>query len=160
MADRADLFSPSPSRVWTIPPGADFLRALARQLAAGSDLAAQPDALADAIIYVPNRRSARVLARALYDAAGGKAILPPDIRALGDVNTDEPPSADASRSGLPPAMTPAAQLGTLTRLVQAYYERVHATAPPASSALAAAQELSRLMEQAATAIDEWIAARL
>ncbi|MCA8902640.1 MAG: double-strand break repair protein AddB, partial [Hyphomonas sp.] len=149
MADRADLFSPSPSRVWTIPPGADFLRALARQLAAGSDLAAQPDALADAIIYVPNRRSARVLARALYDAAGGKAILPPDIRALGDVNTDEPPSADASRSGLPPAMTPAAQLGTLTRLVQAYYERVHATAPPASSALAAAQELSRLMEQAA-----------
>ncbi|MCB9971330.1 MAG: double-strand break repair protein AddB [Hyphomonas sp.] len=149
MAAEPDLFSPDPSRVWSIPPGTDFLRALASALAAEAGLADGPDALADAIIYVPNRRSARVLARVLFDAAGRKPILPPEIRTLGDVEADEAPSVDAARSGLPPAMSQAKRLGALTWLVQEYYARLFRTQPPASSALAAAQELSRLMEQAA-----------
>ena len=149
MADKGALFSGAPSRVWTIPPGTDFLRALAGTLAGETGLDAKPEALADAIIYVPNRRSARALARALFDAAGGKAILPPDIRTLGDIEADEAPSVDAARSGLPPPMSAARRLGALTRLVQAFYEKAYEITPPASSALAAAQELSRLMEQAA-----------
>ncbi|MEZ5946229.1 MAG: double-strand break repair protein AddB [Hyphomonas sp.] len=153
MADKSGLFSPGQSRVWTIPPGADFLRALAEVLVDEAGLKDKPDALADAIIYVPNRRSARKLAHVLFEAAGGRPILPPDIRTLGDVEADEAPSADAARSGLPPAMSQARRLGALTWLVQAYYERVHDTVPPASSALAAAQELSRLMEQAAHSDD-------
>jgi len=63
MAGEGGLFAGTPSRVWTIPPGTDFLRALAETLAKETGLGAAPDALADAIIYVPNRRSARVLAR-------------------------------------------------------------------------------------------------
>ncbi|MEZ5998126.1 MAG: double-strand break repair protein AddB [Hyphomonas sp.] len=149
MADESGLFAPDPSRVWTIPPGTDFLRALAEVLAREAGLAARPDALADAVVYVPNRRSARKLAQILFEAGDGKPILPPDIRTLGDVEADEAPSVDAARSGLPPAMSQAKRLGALTWLVQAYYQRVHRTMPPASSALAAAQELSRLMEQAA-----------
>jgi len=148
MADSGGLYSGA-SKVWTIPPGTDFLRALATTLAKEAGLKDAPDALADAIIYMPNRRSARVLARELYDASGGKAILPPDIRTLGDMEADEAPSADAARAGLPPAMSPARRLGALTHLVQAFYESAYAITPPATSALAAAQELSRLMEQAA-----------
>jgi ATP-dependent helicase/nuclease subunit B len=148
MADKAGLFSGA-SRVYTIPPGTDFLRALANTLAGEAGLAGNAAALADAIIYVPNRRSARVLAGVLYDAGGEKPILPPDIRTLGDIEADETPSVDAARSGLPPAMSPARRLGALTHLVQAFYEQAYGITPPAASALAAAQELSHLMEQAA-----------
>ncbi|MEZ5985307.1 MAG: double-strand break repair protein AddB [Hyphomonas sp.] len=148
MADKKGLFSGA-SRIYTIPPGTDFLRALASTLAEETGLADAPDALADAIIYVPNRRSARVLAGVLYDASGERAILPPDIRTLGDIEADEAPSADAARVGLPPAMSAARRLGALTHLVQAFYEKAYGIVPPATSALAAAQELSRLMEQAA-----------
>lgn len=149
MVDKPSLFAPDGSRVWTIPPGADFLRALARTLADESGLSAAPDALADTIIYVPNRRSARALARALFDAGSGRPILPPDIRTLGDIEADEAPSVDAARSGLPPPMSPARRLGALTRLVQAFYREAYDVDLPASSSLAAAQELSRLMEQSA-----------
>ncbi|MEO1965653.1 double-strand break repair protein AddB [Hyphomonas sp.] len=148
MADKGGLFSGT-SRLYTIPPGTDFLRALAGTLAEEAGLKDNPEALADAVIYVPNRRSARVLARVLYDASGEKPILPPDIRTLGDIEADEAPSVDAARSGLPPAMSAARRLGALTHLVQAFYDNAYGVTPPAASALAAAQELSRLMEQAA-----------
>nr|WP_321361844.1 double-strand break repair protein AddB [uncultured Hyphomonas sp.] len=148
MADKAGLFSGA-SRVYTIPPGTDFLRALAGTLAGEAGLTENPAALADAIIYVPNRRSARVLASVLYDAGGEKPILPPDIRTQGDIEADEAPSVDAARAGLPPAMSPARRLGALTHLVQAFYEQAYGITPPAASALAAARELSHLMEQAA-----------
>ena len=155
MAGKDGLFGGA-SRVWTIPPGTDFLKALAETLAQETGLNAAPDALADAIIYVPNRRSARAFARALFDAAGGKSILPPDIRTLGDIEADEAPSADAARSGLPPAMTLAKRLGALTQMVQAFYRSAYDVSLPATSALAAAQELSRLMEQAALSEDvDW-----
>ena len=149
MAIEGGLFTGAPAQVWTIPPGTDFLGALAEALGEETGLGASPDALADAIIYVPNRRSARALAQALFDAGGKKPILPPDIRTLGDIETDEAPSADAARSGLPPPMSAARRLGALTRLVQAFYRNAYEVELPAASALAAAQELSRLMEQAA-----------
>ena len=46
MADSGGLFSGA-SRVFTIPPGTDFLRALARTLAEEAGLNDKPDALAD-----------------------------------------------------------------------------------------------------------------
>ena len=42
-----------------------------------------PEALADALIYVPNRRSERALAFALHQTSGRQASLLPDIRASG-----------------------------------------------------------------------------
>ncbi len=86
MADEVRPFGRDASKVWTIPPGTDFLGSLAKALEQSFELRRKPDALADAIIYVPNRRSARALTLALFDALGpGKTLLPPDIRTLGDL---------------------------------------------------------------------------
>ena len=53
------LIGPGAPKLRTIPPGADFLAELARAVAETKSLRDHPDALADDLIYVPNRRSAR-----------------------------------------------------------------------------------------------------
>ena len=143
------LFDPGAPRLRTIPPGANFLAELARALVAEKEVSAHPDALADDLIYVPNRRSARALALAIYRASGIKTLLMPEIRPLGDLETDEPPpGVESALADLPPALSGAERLGQLSRLVSAYYERQGTPVPPAS-ALAAAGELARLLDQAA-----------
>ncbi|MBY9067703.1 double-strand break repair protein AddB [Hyphomonas sp. WL0036] len=144
------LFGPDAPRIRTIAPGTAFVRELARALALETGLAGRPDALADAIIYVPNRRSARALSLALYDAAGEQTILPPDIRALGDLDSGEPPPiAEQALSGIAPPLSSARQLGEITSLVRQFYQRAMGVDLPPASALASARELSRLLEQAA-----------
>lgn len=144
-----DLLLPDTPKVWTIPPGANFLRALAGTLAEASGLRDDPAALGDALIYVPNRRSARALALALFEAGGRKPILPPSIRALGDLETDEPPSgAEEALTRLGPALPPAQRLGALATLVMKYYDAIGVVLP-AASAIAAARELGRLLDSAA-----------
>jgi ATP-dependent helicase/nuclease subunit B len=115
MAAEIRPFGKDAPRVWTIPPGTDFLGSLARVLADTFRLRERADALADAIIYLPNRRSARALTLALFDTLGGAGtLLPPDIRTLGDLDSDEPPPVpEAALAGLAPALSPAAQLGVL-----------------------------------------------
>jgi ATP-dependent helicase/nuclease subunit B len=76
------------TRVYSIDPGRSFLAALAEALLAG-DLptrgGARPDALglADVTIYLPTRRPARALQQAFLEAAGGKALLLPRIKMIG-----------------------------------------------------------------------------
>jgi len=148
---KTGLFDDGAARVWTIPPGTDFLGALAATLAEEFDLANNPAALADALIYVPNRRSARGLALALHKQADGKTILPPDIRALGDLEMDEPPSgAEEALTNLGPALSASKRLGTLAHLVLSFYKARSIALPPAS-AIAAARELGRLLDSAALA---------
>ena len=145
----ARLFGNDAPRLRTIPPGANFLNELARALVTEKDVAAHPDALADDLIYVPNRRSARALALAIYRAAGIKTLLMPEIRPLGDLETDEPPpGVESALADLPPALSGADRLGQLSRLVSEYYDAQGTPVPPAS-ALAAAGELARLLDQAA-----------
>ncbi len=150
MAAEAPPFAEGASKVWTIPPGTDFLGAMAGILVETFDLKNKSDALADAIIYLPNRRSARALTLALFDALGEDAsFLPPDIRTLGDLETDEPPPvAEAALAELAPPLSPAARLGVLARLVSLFYDREYGRTLPPASALSAARELSRLLEQA------------
>ncbi|MFN7164715.1 MAG: double-strand break repair protein AddB [Hyphomonas sp.] len=150
MAGDAPPFAPGASKVWTIPPGTDFLGSLAHVLADAFDLKSRPDALADAIIYVPNRRSARALTLALFDALGGETtLLPPDIRTLGDLESDEPPPvAEAALASLSPALSPATRLGVLAQLATRFYASEYGRTLPPASALASARELSRLLEQA------------
>lgn len=143
------LFAHGAPKVWTIPPGANFLKALAETLASEKGLSDNPEALADDLIYVPNRRSARALALALFEAAGGTPILMPDIRPLGDLESEEPPpGAESALADLPPAVSNAERLGRLSVLVSAFYNKRGTPIPPAS-ALAAARELARLLDQAA-----------
>ena len=150
MAAEIRPFGKDAPRVWTIPPGTDFLGSLARVLADTFRLRERADALADAIIYLPNRRSARALTLALFDTLGGAGtLLPPDIRTLGDLDSDEPPPVpEAALAGLAPALSPAAQLGVLAKLAATFYRREYGRTLPPASALASARELSGLLEQA------------
>lgn len=154
----SELFSPAAPRLYTIPPGENFLGALAKTLAEATGLKKNPEALADTLIYVPNSRSKTALAFALFEASGRGACLLPDIRALGDLESDEaPPGFEAVLADLPPAMPSAQRIGELTRLVLEYY-RVQGLTIPATSALAAARELARLLDQAALSGDvDWSA---
>ncbi len=137
-------------RLWTIPAGAGFLKSLARELAACTGLAEKPEALADAIIYVPNRRSARTLTHALFEAAGRRALLAPDIRALGDLDSeDDVPVAELAGANLPPAVDPARRLGALAAMVTRFYARAFSIDLSPAAALAGARQLGRLLDQAA-----------
>lgn len=150
------LIVPGRPSIYSIPPGANFLDELATALAVETGLSDNPEALADALIYVPNRRSERALAFALHKAGGRQASLLPDIRALGDLETDEPPpSAETALADLPPVMSPAKRIGGLTSLVMQYYQ-AQGIEMPAASCLSAARELARLLDQAALSGDvEW-----
>lgn len=152
------LFTPDAPRLYSIPAGANFLHALAETLADATGLRDNPEALADTLIYVPNNRSKTALAFALYAASGRGACLLPDIRALGDLQSDEaPPGVESALAGLPPAIPPAKRIGELTRLVLEYYH-VQDLSIPAVSALAAARELAALLDQAALSGDvDWAA---
>ena len=136
------------SRIFTVPPGAPFLKCLAETLVQETHAKERPDALSAALIYVPNRRSARELAAALYTAIGKPAFLPPEIRALGDLENQEPPvGTEEAIAGLGPALPPAKRLGELARLVLAKADAEDLNMP-ARAALAAAQELAALLDQA------------
>ncbi|MFN7055260.1 double-strand break repair protein AddB [Hyphomonas sp.] len=144
------LFGDGAPRVRSIPPGAAFLKELARALASEFRLAERPDALADAIVYVPNKRSARGLLLALFDASGGAALLPPDIRAMGDLDTgDPPPVAEQALAGAGPRLSGARRLGVLAALARKYYLTEMGMELTPAAALSAARELSELLRQAA-----------
>ena len=153
--DMDTLFS-GDSRIYTIPAGENFLDALAQTLSDQLGLRDNPEALADALIYVPNARSKMALVFSLIRASGRGACLLPDIRALGDLESDEaPPSAEAALADLPPAIESATRIGELTALVMAYYDAQDLNIP-APSALSAARELARLLDQAALSGDvDW-----
>lgn len=140
------------ARVWCVPAGAPFLSALAGALADAVNLRESPEALADGVVYLPNRRSARAFAEALHAAAGGRqTLLMPEIRALGDLETDDaPPGLDAAFADLGPALSDAKRLGTLMAMVKAWFDAQERSLP-AASALAAAQNLAALLDEAAIA---------
>jgi ATP-dependent helicase/nuclease subunit B len=81
-------------RVFSIPPGAPFLKTLASALCEGhldetfrydpSD----PLSLANVTIFVPTRRSARVLRSEFVDLLGGRSTILPVIRPLGETDDD------------------------------------------------------------------------
>ena len=81
--------SPGP-RWFNIPAHRPFAEDLAQGL---HDALAPlgPEALADAVVLTPTRRGARALADAFVGAAEGRAVLPPQMRPLGDLEEGEPP---------------------------------------------------------------------
>jgi ATP-dependent helicase/nuclease subunit B len=65
-----------------------------------------PEALADAVILVPNRRAARDLAQAFAQCAGGKGVLLPRLRVLGDLDEGDAPFETGDVAvDLPPAIS-------------------------------------------------------
>ncbi len=79
-------------RIFTLPPSSHFLDELAAGLIAATGAKKTPEALADALIFTPNRRTQRELALSLFNALG-VSMLAPEIRALGDIEEDDAVSA-------------------------------------------------------------------
>ena len=99
------LDQPGP-RWFSIPAHRPFLDDLAAGIHRG--LAARgPEALADATVLVPNRRAARALGQSFVKIVGGRALVLPQIRAIGDLDEGEPPFEPGDIAlGLPAAISP------------------------------------------------------
>lgn len=118
------LFADPGPRWFNIPADRRFLDDLARGVfTALTPLG--PEALSDATILVPNRRAARGLARAFGEAAGGRAMLLPQIRAIGDLDEGEPPFEPGDLAlDLPPAITPWRRRFELARLAAGHGPKI------------------------------------
>ncbi|RWX74596.1 double-strand break repair protein AddB [Neorhizobium lilium] len=161
--------------VFTIPPAAPFLQTVAAALCNGelnegfrydpSD----PLSLADVTIFVPTRRSARVLRSEFVDLLGGRAAILPTIRPLGETDDDSgffdlvvPEEADLA---LPIGGT--ARLLELGKLILAWRNQlpkivldIHSESPliaPASPADAIwlARALAELIDSVETEERDW-----
>ena len=154
------------SNVFTIPPGLPFLKTLAERLCDGSltpDFRydpADPLPLAGVKIFVPTRRSARVLRSEFVDLLGGRSTILPTIKALGETD-DDSGFFDAEVPAildLAPPLPGTARLIELGRLILAWRNRlpqavldVHSESPliaPASPADAIwlARNLSEIID--------------
>nr|WP_278253994.1 double-strand break repair protein AddB [Caulobacter sp. CCUG 60055] len=111
------MFGRPPPRWFTIPAHRPFVEDLALGLhQALTPLG--PDALSDAVVLTPTRRGARTLAEAFVKAAGGQAMLLPQIRAVGDLDEGEPPFEPGDLAlDLPPAVSVHRRRFELARLV-------------------------------------------
>ncbi len=143
------LNGPGP-RVFTMPSGADFLHCLADGVCAALDDDA-PYALSDAMILTPTRRAVRGLSQAFINIHNDQhAVLLPRIRAIGDVDADEPPfEPGALALQSPRAMSAEQRLFDLTSLIRA---RLRASGQNDALVVAMneAQALARLIDEAHT----------
>jgi ATP-dependent helicase/nuclease subunit B len=116
----APLFGGAGPRWFTIAAHRPFLDDLAHALDAAFG-GGGPEALAEAVVFTPTRRAARALAEAFVRTAGGRAVLLPQIRALGDLDEGEPPFEPGELAlDLPPAISPLRRRFELARLVAAH----------------------------------------
>ena len=127
-ADRPNVFS--------IPPGAAFLPALAEAIFAGKlvpgwPAAGDPLSLSEGTIFVPTRRAARSLAALIAERIPEGAVLLPRIVPLGDVDEAEEAQLFEALAGgfaddalLPPQVSDTARRMALARLVLAWSQAV------------------------------------
>ncbi len=149
MSQPGGIFDAAGPRIFTLPPAASFLDELARGLIETCGAREDPAALADAVIFVPNRRSARELALSFHREISHSLIIP-SIRTLGDVDEeDSAASIGAEALGLPPAVSSPRRRGALANLIQAWRRAQEQPELPPGSALAAADELAALLDQSA-----------
>ena len=117
MIARLDPFQPAGPRWYAIEARRPFLD----DLAAGVlDWLGEhpPEVLSDTVILLPNRRAARAFTAALTRHAGGRPILLPQVRPLGDLEEDEPPFAPGELGlDLPPAIAPLTRRFEMARMI-------------------------------------------
>lgn len=161
--------------ILTIAPGTPFLKTLAETLCDGRlspDFRydpADPLSLAKVTIFVPTRRSARVLRSEFVDLLGGQSAILPVIRPLGETDDDSgffdvetPATIDLS-----PPISNTARLVELARLILAWrnslpdaIRAVHSDSPlvaPASPADAIwlARSLGEVIDAMDTEEKDW-----
>ncbi len=133
-------------RWFTIPAHRSFVRDLASGLYLALGQGHDPAALSEAIVLTPTRRGARALSEAFVEAAGGKAVLLPQIRALGDLEAGEPPFEPGDLAlDLPPSVSPLRRRFELARLVLDHSDMIGRTLD-ASSAMDLADALAGFLD--------------
>ena len=140
------LFEGSEPRWHTIPAHRPFALDLARGL---FDALAPhgPDALSQATVLTPTRRGARALADAFVAAAEGRAVLPPQMRPLGDLDEGEPPFEPGDLAlDLPAAIDPLKRRFELTRLAADQWELLDGRELTAAAALEMGDALGRFLD--------------
>ncbi|MGD9966014.1 MAG: double-strand break repair protein AddB [Hyphomonadaceae bacterium] len=145
------LFEGPAPRLRAIPASAPFLDVLAEAMIAALKRDDDPFALADALVLLPNRRSARGLIDALAHRLGGAALLP-SIRPLGDPHADDDPDiwgADPIGADLLPPVDKMQRRMQLASLIRRRDRHENGVDDPAR-AIALADELGRLLDSAAT----------
>ena len=149
-------------RWFTIPAHRPFVEDLASGLyAALSPLG--PEALSDVVVLTPTRRGARALVEAFLKVGSEKALLPPQVRALGDLDEGEPPFEPGDIAlDLPPAISPWRRRFELARLVSGASDRLERSLD-AAGALELADALAGFLdsveiEEAAPlkSLDGWV----
>lgn len=140
--------------VFTIPPGAPFVDALAAGLMA--EAGGDPLALARMTVLLPTRRGCRALHEAFLRRAEGRPLLLPRMRPLGDLDPDdlmgggEEVADGGFAAELPPAMPPLRRQLRLAREILDAAVGPDGTPPTAEQAARLAAELARLLDQVQT----------
>jgi len=143
-----------------MPSGAAFLPSLAKGLRDEFG-----DGLQDGLILLPTRRAVRAMGDAFVRAAGedkAMAALLPRMRPLADVNPEEPPFEPGELIGkVAPAIDPMQRRFELAQLISRYHERAVDMPLDPTTALAMADPLLSIMDDAAmeeiefTQTDAW-----
>ncbi|MGA7116651.1 MAG: double-strand break repair protein AddB, partial [Hyphomicrobium sp.] len=165
----ADLVSGA-RRIYTVPAGQPFLRALATAILNG-DLPTfggakpSPVDLTELTLYLPTRRATRALQDAFLAAGGGRAMLLPTILPISEGDEDLSLIMDAARgergAAIGPAISEMHRRLALTQLVMRWSEAmrgrddngieiVAAGAATPAQAVTLAAELARLMDMVET----------
>jgi len=125
---------------FSIPPGTPFVDALAQGLLArhGED----PLALSSVLVLLPNRRAVRALREAFLRVGGGRALLLPRMRPIGDVDEEELALSGAEALGIPEALPDLRRLVLLANEV-----RNRPEVAGFAQALALGRELARFVDE-------------
>jgi ATP-dependent helicase/nuclease subunit B len=144
----ADAAGGGPPGVFTVPPGASLLDAVAAELL--NRWGGEPMALGRVLVLLPTRRAVRALGEALLTHSDGRPLVLPAIRALGDLDPEE--ETDGETGGwdpapdLPPPIPALRRQLLLARLVG---ERRDLDLAP-EQAVGLAAELARLLDHVHT----------
>src|SRR5438477_2092344 len=154
-------------RLYSIPASVPFLPTLAGALLDGRlvpGYAPRRDlvTLADATVYLPNRRTARAFGFALLDALGQDAALLPRILPLGDIDEEALAfSEEVDAEELLPAIDPARRRLVLAKLVLQWTRRLAFATGSADPLIAATPAVAiALADQLAHLFDDMTLANI
>ena len=137
-------------RVFSVPAGISLVDALAAGLIA--QYGGPPETLASVLVLVPTRRAVRSLREAFLRQSGGKALILPAIRPLGDVDEDDLALASFAEAeavaDLPPAIPPLRRRLLLARRIHAAGSRLGPVSDEQAAQLADA--LAAFLDEVAT----------